>query len=505
MIEHADRRRFRFDPLGADLPLFGLPRTEPSITHLAEPFDVPLPLGRRWLGDHCEDYYGPHRTLLLERQVGAAVPTPIPIDLVRICDLSDTSATTWAHEPPAGRAAIDPVLGRVFLGDPLAAGERLIATWAYGQAVPVGAGAATRRPGLPREPQREVFAGASLQPHLDAVKEGGTVRIVDSDRYEQSLTITTAVPAGEVTTSVHVVAAESAHPTLNLASALRLKLAPNTTVVLDGLLITGGPIVIDEVGDTQTRTIVLRNCTLVPGHGRTTDGRPLRPERASLIVLDPFVRVIAERCILGPVVAVEGSRIELTDCAVDASTPTAVAICGRPVVPGGQRTVTSVADMAVGDGTAAAGEVDLHECTVVGGVHCTQLDASNSILLAALATGDPRRAAVHSRRRQVGCVRYSFVPEGSRVPKRYRCQPSPDDPAGKRHATTPRFTSLRFGDPFYLQLATSTPDAIRRGADDESEMGVTHLLFTPQREGNLARRLDEYLRFGLEAGYFYAT
>ena len=36
-------------------------------------------------------------------------------------------------------------------------------------------------------------------------------------------------------------------------------------------------------------------------------------------------------------------------------------------------------------------------------------------------------------------------------------------------------------------------------------MGATHLLYGPQRESNLLLRLDEYLRFGLEAGYFYAT
>ena len=36
-------------------------------------------------------------------------------------------------------------------------------------------------------------------------------------------------------------------------------------------------------------------------------------------------------------------------------------------------------------------------------------------------------------------------------------------------------------------------------------MGVTHELYQPQRETNLRLRLDEYLRFGLEAGFFYAT
>jgi hypothetical protein len=46
---------------------------------------------------------------------------------------------------------------------------------------------------------------------------------------------------------------------------------------------------------------------------------------------------------------------------------------------------------------------------------------------------------------------------------------------------------------------------IRRGADDGSEMGVFHDVYAPQRESNLLVRLEEYLRFGLEAGIFYAT
>ena len=69
----------------------------------------------------------------------------------------------------------------------------------------------------------------------------------------------------------------------------------------------------------------------------------------------------------------------------------------------------------------------------------------------------------------------------------------------------PQFTSLRFGDPGYGQLSLRCAEAIRRGADDEAEMGVFHDLFQPQRETNLRVRLDEYLRFGLEAGIFYVT
>ena len=66
----------------------------------------------------------------------------------------------------------------------------------------------------------------------------------------------------------------------------------------------------------------------------------------------------------------------------------------------------------------------------------------------------------------------------------------------------PSFTSLRYGQPSYGQLRSSSPPQIRGGADDEAEMGVFHDLFQPQRETNLRVRLEEYLRFGLEAGNF---
>jgi hypothetical protein len=69
----------------------------------------------------------------------------------------------------------------------------------------------------------------------------------------------------------------------------------------------------------------------------------------------------------------------------------------------------------------------------------------------------------------------------------------------------PVLTSTFYGDPAYAQLAVSTPDEIRRGADDESEMGAFHDVFLPRREAHLVVRLDEYLRFGQEAGVFYVT
>ena len=123
----------------------------------------------------------------------------------------------------------------------------------------------------------------------------------------------------------------------------------------------------------------------------------------------------------------------------------------------------------------------------------------------ALAPADVRPAAVFAERKQDGCLRYTFVPPGSRTGRRFHCVPDPDDPPHERRATRPRFDDMRFGAPGYLRLHTATHPRIRRGADDESEMGATHRSYAPQREANLAIRMDEYLRLGLSAGWFSAT
>ena len=125
-------------------------------------------------------------------------------------------------------------------------------------------------------------------------------------------------------------------------------------------------------------------------------------------------------------------------------------------------------------------------------------------------------------------MRFSFVPQGSVTPRRYRCQPQLAldqalekareqaggtlSPAARARITSrivrrmrPSFTALSFSHPAYCQLRQAAPVEIRTGASDEGEMGAYHLLFAPQREINLRIRLEEYLRFGLEAGTFYET
>jgi hypothetical protein len=496
-------RRFRFDQLGTDKPLFADPRTETDVAHVSEPLDLPVPLLRRFAQANLAALYGAGLSLLLATESGGG-SSPVDLADVCVCDLSDdpNAPGTWAHEPQPGdpHVAVDPVLGRVAFGDAPASGETRVATFHYGSALATGGGGYERSASL--ESAVNVVAaqgGEPLGPGLAAVEGGGMLEILDSRPYAAPASISATTPvSGADDLALVVQAANRARPLLSRGGQLKLALEPSTTVVLDGVMLAGAPLVLEEFADTAPRTLVLRHCTLVPGLTRDPDGSAHSVGSASLLVLHPFAKVVLDHCVVGPVVAVEGVELAANDSVLDASAEDEVAFCGR-ASGGSPLTVSTAADRKTGDGLAAGGHLTLDACTVLGKVHAQRLDVSDSLLLAQLADGgDAWPAPVWAERRQVGCVRFSFVPPGSRTPRRF--PRVGDDPAER-----PFHTSLRFGDPGYMQLRRSTSDAIRTGASDEGEMGATHELYAPQREGNLRIRLDEYLRYGLEAGIFYAT
>jgi hypothetical protein len=222
-----------------------------------------------------------------------------------------------------------------------------------------------------------------------------------------------------------------------------------------------------------------------------------------LIVEPSGVELEIASCITGPLRVQAEAETSLTDTILDAGSPDALAY----------------ADAA---GPGYGGALKVRHSTVVGIVRAEVLTlVSNTVLHARSADG---KAPVEARRRQEGCVRFSSLPAGSRVPRRYRCQPgqalenlasqlhrassqdlTPAQRAQVLARVTPVFTSLRFGDPAYGQLSQLAPPEIRQGADDEAEMGAYHHLYQPQRLANLRTRLEEYRPFRLEAGIFCAT
>jgi len=163
----------------------------------------------------------------------------------------------------------------------------------------------------------------------------------------------------------------------------------------------------------------------------------------------------------------------------------------------------SIVDGNGGDGLDLRdAQVRMERATCIGPVTVERCHASNTIF---------SDVAV-ARRLQEGCVRFSYVPPGSSLPRRYRCQPDlalEDAPAAQQPAIlariVPSFQSLDPANYAYALPGSRTPAEIAAGADDGAGMGAWGFLALPQRRANARRALDEYLRFGLEAGLIEVT
>ncbi|CAG9170123.1 hypothetical protein LMG23992_01471 [Cupriavidus laharis] len=503
--DDASGRRFRLNPLGADCRLFRRAQTEDDISHLAEPVNVPEPLGVRLMAlavraaqgsttpapdARLDDDYGPAESLALLRPGNP--PVPVPVGSVRVCDLRDIvdgggNVVGWNHEDavPAGTIGFDPERGRVLLG--AAEDGPLLATFHYGQARAIGGGEYERAPEGGKLPvQRTVGQGGALQPELDAIAGGGRLLIQDSLAYAQTpvLKVDPVLAPNAPGRGVVVAAASSARPLVAASGDVTLDIGARGRLVIEGIVFSGGALRLPAGADDEPRELVLRDCTLVPGLALHPDGNAVSPGAVSLVIGHPFASVTLERCITGPILAVPDAEVTLRDCIVDAGAPENTAC-------------------AAGNTGGPGARLTLAESTVIGKVHASVIVlASDSLFFARLgaAPGETWTAPVIAERRQEGCVRFCFVPAGAITPQRYRCVPDAQHPG-----VMPHFTSLRYGDPGYGQLRHATDKAIREGASDGGEMGVLHALFQPQRETNLRIRLDEYLRFGLHAGIFYAT
>jgi hypothetical protein len=488
-------RKFRFNPLGADQPLFRWPVSETVISHIAEPANVPAPIDLRLMARAAEaaavdptlpDDYGPDESLVLSRPNAnpALPPVHIAATDISVCDLRDV-AGGWAHEATLApdKIAIDPRLGRLLLGTSVAG--PILGTFHNGFSRRIGGGEYERSlVGEALGTQRSASQGEALQPHLDAITSGGRLVIGDSVTYAQTpvFKVDGVTADGAPGLEAVVTARNGARPLIASGGAMTLAIGARGRLVLDGLVISGGALQLAAAVDNEPRELVLRHCTLVPGLSLNGDGSATSPSAPSLTVANPFATVRLEQCIVGALRVAGDAQVDLVDCIVDAGSPEAAAF--EDVTPG-----------------VAGAEMSIRDSTVIGKVRVRLMRlSSNTIFFARLAEADTWNAPLWVERKQEGCVRFSFVPAGSLAPKRFRCVPNDEHPNA-----LPHFTSLRYGAPGYAQLRPATDTAIREGAHDGGEIGVMHALHQPQRETNLRIRLDEYLRFGLHAGIFYVT
>lgn len=528
-FEKAGPHAFTFSFLGQDAPLFTKPETAAGETLIDRQVSVPAPIGRLEFSRHIDRFYGPGKSLEIwaEGWSGADGKQSIPATAVVAADLSD-----WNYTVPPNQVAVDPVLGR-FAFPSRQLPKRVRVAYHYGMSDDIGGGEYRRplfepaaRPGpdgVEVAPSRYVVgragqtyarigdalaAWAQEQP-LDAV-----IEVADSDVYVESLAI--HLGAGQ---TLQLRAANRARPALRLLDyntdapdPLVVTLAQGSRFVLDGFMVLGRPLRLEGAGYKPNDTpevppdsapvcnaeVVIRHCTLVPGWTIDCHCDPSRPEEPSLELFNVRAALRIERSIVGSIeinedeVQVAPIPVRISDSILD-STGSTIEAVGAP-------------------GCAVAHAVlTVLRSTVFGivNVHAIEM-AENSIFMDCLNVA----------RRQLGCMRFCYVPPRCRTPRRHHCQPdlvvqavretadAIDQPAviaAETARVRPQFTAERYGRPGYAQLAGSCAEEIRRGADDESEMGVFHDLFQPQRASNLQTRLDEYTPSGFDAGLVFVT
>jgi hypothetical protein len=548
-----DARRFLFSPLGNSAPLFTRPVALGSIeefTRRADRLNVPAPISRRVAHQYLTDYYGEDRSFFIWKD-GAG----IDISEVRICNLGDIldaggfATGDWSHVPAAGgKVAIDPVLGRIAFPD---APGRVEVLYHRGFSADLGGGEYDRQDAVgrwyqPKETsvtwQRGVTQDASViaaapDPSVlatsvaDALADWnafvattsggfGVICVMDSRTYPEDLVV--EVSAGF---ALAIVAADwPIDPALiqrrlgvfqpsgrwplisgdvEITGTAPVASENAGTLVLDGLLLSGTM----TITDGHLGRLLLSHCTLVPWTAVGLDRLPLPTTDPRLVNRDGQCEIEIEHCVVGATRSPRETSVRLAHTILDATGQTHIAFSAE-------------------DGTSEGASLTIVDSTIVGKVRTLAMElASNSLFVARLASPDPGwTSPVRAERRQRGCVRFSRIPERSRLPRRYRCQAdlalaaraealgldSADDlPAAELARVLarliPMFRSLRYGDPTYGQLARRCAVEIREGAEDRAEMGAFHELYQPQREQNLRVRLDEYLRFGLEAGIVYET
>jgi hypothetical protein len=524
-ISAVDQHCLRFSSLGMDIPLFhrAIPQGE-EITDAAQPFNVADRLKRRVLCDDLRKgvgavYYGEGKSLVVYLD-----DKPLNPYEIQVANLSGADGS-WANLPPAGsayRAAVDPELGRIAL-PPAAPGGSLPSVkvrYYYGFNADIGGGEYPRDSFIVSDEQF-VFpfpdtAGVprytTLQKALDfattqlTANGAAAVEITNSGTYPETgtLDLSVAVPAG---CTIEMRAKNEKRPTLLLHGEMTVFGGASSTFALNGLLIAASTVMAPDASnvalvhvpakradgsDNQLEALQISHCTFVPGWSVDTKGTPQFVAQPNLVAEPAVLTVTARKSILGAIRAGEFVNIKAFDTIIDATDPTNVAIADPDGIAGvGSLTLGGVDQP---DGSDAP----QHGCTVVGKVHAVLLSlVSDSIVWAGIVKGDSWATGLIADRKQEGCVRFSFLPMGAKTPRRYECIER--SIAGPQ----PIFFALRYGRPGYLKLLASTPDVVRRGADDGGEMGAFHFVLAPLRETDLRVRMQEYLPVGLEFGIIY--
>jgi hypothetical protein len=494
---------YTFSALGNPTALFNRPALLPNPDRSVTEMEVPSPIQRQELRDHPEAFYGLGKSFAIWR--GSPEGEPVPVGDLVVADLSRPVV------PKPGKIAVDPELGRLALPGPSHRPE-LWVTYYYGFPADLGGGNYYRPLEYPADaclklvrqiPRRDDGApsGAVHTPSPAAGRRDPPYRSLAEalrswtglERPQRLIIEVLDDGCYELNGSVKIRPEE--HLEIRAGQGCRplLAVGPDDRSVghfrpedpakggghlsLDGFLFAHRQLVLQG----PLEGVDIRHCTFVPGLSLDSAGKPACPDEPVLALSGLRGNLSVRRSILGPVTV--------------RSTPGADPGMDRAGAPPRFEFTDSVLDHASGccpslgsNGRAVAfARLRVERCTVLGRVEVHALELAQDSLFG---------ARVLVARRGLGCVRFCYVAPQSLTPPRYHCQPEEDlTPPGLVRLW---FRSRRYGRPDYVLLAPGTEDKIRRGASDQSEMGVFHDEYFPQRRDNLRARVAEFTPAGAE-------
>lgn len=486
--------QYRFSALGLDEPLFQRPEVQDvTLTSRADEADMPMPISR-WMLDADVARFTTDGALMAQKsfaihmRFGGDLIT-VPPSQIKAANLQDLNDKTnvWQHAPHETKVLVDPELGRFTLPedgdfkDP----DEVFVYWHRGRAHAIG--------GHERS-AAEVPAAAALGSVIFPKTETLNVDDLGSVFGAGKLVVTSAPGASKVEIKLgkqilRMIAAEGAFPTIDCGNRPVTITGQQKTLLISGLRFKGLRGLRVQAGK-RAPALTVEDCTIL-SLTRSPDGAPI-PDNHSALRLISGQGAQIRRCICDPI------RME-TDCelTIEDSIVTAASAQSSAIFEEG-----------------AGNVLNLLRCTVFGRITATELGGGprmdvppldidpqpvpgaagvqNSLIIArALNAATP---PVQISRLDRGCVRYSFVPEGAQVPRRFACVTG--DPM-------PRFTAVNLGQPGFMHLRFDVDRRLFSGADDGQEMGVGNRLRSTARLNNLARVRREFMRFGFAAGAIF--
>lgn len=418
-----------------------------------------------------------------------------------------------------GEIVIDPDIGRLLIGvgteaqrDGLVTAEgtdfvpRLYASFACASPGPVGAHPVARGPiarsGVDWREASALPGGTALQAQMAGLDTAGPPVVIEiRDSLVHPLDIGalagTAVDGGvslRLARSLTLRAADGHRPIVRLAQPLGFRpvdAAAATTeapaVRLEGLHLAPAedfPAGAALIARAALARLELIGCTLEPGGHTLRDGGRAPMTQALHLTngygfaapadeaaFVPTPDIVIQRSVTGALAIDDRYRLDIEDSIVDAG-------LGVGAPPDGRFAIAAATDPADAWGAPLA----FRGLTCFGPVRVGQVGGAGGLFTQRFEVLD----------NQHGCIKWSaFSADADRLPPNHFCL----------HASDARlaFTSERFGDPGYAQLARASDVRIRTRGPGDDEMGAWGFLREAHRWTNLQVRWREFMPVGVRA------